>query len=107
MTFPHPWPGGWWRMSDIARQQEIETLALVETIGRYRQSFLKNRALAASRQVEKGATEAPYGHVIPMNQHDPGTAVKFASTLMMDGVEVHRATERFTDRCRGSWSRAT
>ena len=31
-----------------------------------------------------------------MNQHDPGTAVKFASTLMMDGVEVHRATERFT-----------
>ena len=96
MTFPHPWPGGWWRMSDIARQQEIETLALVETMGRYRQNFLKNRALAASRQVEKGATEAPYGHVIPMNQHDPGTAVKFASTLMMNGVEVHRATERFT-----------
>lgn len=96
MTFPHPWPGGWWRMSDIARQQEIETLALVETMGRYRQSFLKNRALAASRQVEKGATEAPYGHVIPMNQHDPGTAVKFASTLMTNGVEVHRATERFT-----------
>jgi hypothetical protein len=96
MTFPHPWPGGWWRMSDIARQQEIETLALVETMGRYRQNFLKNRALAASRQVERGATEAPYGHVIPLNQHDPGTAVKFVSTLMMDGVEVHRATERFT-----------
>jgi Zinc carboxypeptidase len=96
MTFPHPWPGGWWRMSDIGRQQEIETLALVETMGRYRQNFLKNRALAASRQVEKGATEAPYGHVIPMNQHDPGTAVKFASILMMNGIEVHRATQRFT-----------
>jgi Zinc carboxypeptidase len=96
ITFPHPWPGGWWRMSDIARQQEIETLALVETMGRYRQSFLKNRALAASRQVEKGSTEAPHGHVLPMNQHDPGTAMKFASTLMMNGVEVHRATERFT-----------
>ncbi len=96
MTFPHPWPGGWWRMSDIARQQEIETLALVETMGRYRQTFLKNRAIAAARQVEKGATEAPFGHVIPMNQHDPGTAVKFASTLMMNGVEVHRATGRFT-----------
>jgi hypothetical protein len=100
MTFPHPWPGGWWRMSDIARQQEIETLALVETMGRYRQSFLKNRAIAASRQVQRGATEAPYGHVIPMNQHDPGTATKFASTLMMNGVEVHRATERFTSGSR-------
>jgi Zinc carboxypeptidase len=96
MTFPHPWPGGWWRMSDIARQQEIETLALVETMGRYRQSFLKNRAIVAARQVEKGATEAPFGHVIPMKQHDAGTAVKFASTLMMNGVEVHRASERFT-----------
>jgi hypothetical protein len=93
MTFPHPWPGGWWRMSDIARQQEIETLALVETMGRYRQNFLRNRALAAFRQVERGAAE--FGHVIPMNQHDPGTAVKFVSTLMMNGVEVHRAPERF------------
>jgi Zinc carboxypeptidase len=95
MTFPHPWPGGWWRQSDIARQQEIETLALVEAAGRYRQDFLRNRALAAARQVEKGATEVPYGHVIPMNQHDPGAAVKFASTLMLSGVEIHRATERF------------
>ncbi len=100
MTFPHPWPGGWWRMSDIARQQEIETLALVETMGRYRQNFLKNRAIAASRQVQRGSSEAPYGHVIPMNQHDPGTAVKFASTLMMDGIEVHRAIERFTSGSR-------
>ena len=98
MTFPHPWPGGWWRMSDIARQQEIETLALVETMGRYRQNFLKNRALAASRQIERGAAE--FGHVIPMHQHDPGTAAKFASTLMMNGVEVHRAAERFTSGSR-------
>jgi Zinc carboxypeptidase len=98
MTFPHPWPGGWWRMSDIARQQEIETIALVETMGRYRQSFLKNRALAAMRQVERGAAEG--GHVIPMSQHDPGTALKFASTLMMNGVEVHRASERFTSGSR-------
>ncbi len=96
MTFPHPWPGGWWRQSDIARQQEIETLAMVEAIARYRQNFLRNRALAALHQVEKGATEAPYAHVIPLNQHDPGSAVTFVSTLMKDGVEVHRAVERFT-----------
>ena len=98
ITFPHPWPGGWWRMSDIARQQEIETLALVETMGRYRQNFLKNRALAASRQIERGAAE--FGHVIPMNQHDPGSALKFVSTMMMNGIEVHRATERFTSGSR-------
>ena len=97
MTFPHPWPGGWWRQSDIARQQEIETLALLGAVGHYRREFLKNRALAASRQIERGASEAPFGHVIPLQQHDLGTAMKFVSTLMLSGVEVHRAVERFTN----------
>ena len=68
MTFPHPWPGGWWRMSDIARQQEIETLALVETMGRYRQNFLKNRAIAASRQVE---TRRDRGALRPCDPDEP------------------------------------
>jgi hypothetical protein len=96
MTFPHPWPGGWWRMADIARQQEIETLALVETAGRYRLDFLRNRALVAARQIEKGGSEPPYAHIIPMRQHDPGTAAKFAGVLMLSGIEVHRAVERFS-----------
>ena len=65
--------------------------------------FQKNRAISASRQVERGATEAPYAHVIPMRQHDPGTAMKFASTLMLSGVEVHRAVEGFTTG--RAWSR--
>jgi hypothetical protein len=96
MSFPHPWPGGWWRMGDIGKQQEVSTLALVEIAARYREMFQKNRAISASRQVERGRTEAPYAHVIPMRQHDPGTAVKFASTLMQSGVDVHRASETFT-----------
>jgi hypothetical protein len=96
MTFPHPWPGGWWRMGDIARQQEIETLALVETAGRYRQDFLRNRALVAARQIERGSSEPPYAHIIPMQQHDPGTAAKFAGVLMLSGIEVHRAVEPFS-----------
>ena len=96
MTFPHPWPGGWWRQGDIVRQQEISTLALVEAAGRYREMFQKNRAISASRQVERGATEAPYAHVIPLRQHDPGTAMKFVSTLMLSGVEVHRVVDGFS-----------
>jgi hypothetical protein len=96
MSFPHPWPGGWWRMGDIGRQQEVSILALVETAARYREMFQKNRAISASRQVERGRAEAPYAHVIPMRQHDPGTAVTFVSTVMLSGVDVHRASETFT-----------
>ena len=95
MTFPHPWPGGWWRMGDIARQQEIAILGTLETAARHREMFLSNMTLMARRQVERGATEAPHAHVVPMGQHDPGTAAKLIATLMEANVEVHRATEEF------------
>jgi hypothetical protein len=96
VNFPNPWPGGTWRMSDIMRQQEIAVLAAVEAAGRNREMFLTNMALMAQRQVERGRTQAPYGHVVPMAQHDPGTAAKFIALLMEAKVEVHRATESFS-----------
>ena len=95
MTFPNPWPGGWWRMGDIMRQQEIAILGSLETAARHREMFLSNMALMARRQVERGSTEAPYAHVVPMDQHDLGTAAKMIATLMEAGVEVHRAAEPF------------
>jgi hypothetical protein len=95
MSFPHPWPGGWWRMGDIVRQQEAAIFALVETAGRHREMFLRNMAIKARRQVQRGATEAPYAHVVPMRQHDPGTAAKLIATLMEANVEVHRLAEGF------------
>lgn len=95
MSFPHPWPGGWWRMGDIVRQQESAILSLLETAGRHRELFLRNMAIKARRQVHLGATEAPYAHIIPMRQHDPGTAAKLIATLMEANVEVHRAAESF------------
>jgi hypothetical protein len=95
ISFPHPWPGGWWRMGDIVRQQEAAIFALVETAGRHRELFLRNMAIKARRQVHLGATEPPYAHVVPMRQHDPGTAAKLIATLMEANVEVHRATENF------------
>jgi hypothetical protein len=82
-------------MGDIARQQEIAILGTLETAARHREMFLSNMALMARRQVERGASEAPYAHVVPMRQHDPGTAAKLIATLMEANVEVHRAAERF------------
>ena len=95
MSFPHPWPGGWWRMGDIVRQQEAAIFALLETAGRHRELFLRNMAIKARRQVQLGASEAPYASVVPLRQHDPGTAAKLVATLMEANVEVHRATEGF------------
>ena len=95
VNFPNPWPGGTWRMGDIVRQQKIALLASLETAARQHKMFLSNMALMANNQIKKGASEAPYAYVIPMDQHDPGTAAKMIDTLMEAKVEVHRATQGF------------
>jgi hypothetical protein len=95
VNFPNPWTGGTWRMGDIVRQQEIAILGTLETAARHREMFLKNMALMARRQVERGATQAPYAHVIPAKQHDAGTAAKLVSLLMEAKVEVQQAPQAF------------
>ena len=66
MTFPHPWPGGWWRMSDIARQQEIETLALVETDGPLSPEFPEESSARGVAPGRERRDRGAYGHVVPM-----------------------------------------
>ncbi|CAN5418511.1 M14 family metallopeptidase [soil metagenome] len=95
MSFPSPWAGGWWHMGDIVKQQKIALLATLETAARQREMFLGNMALMARRQIERGATEAPYAHVISQRQQDPGTTDKLIATLMEASVEVSRATTGF------------
>jgi hypothetical protein len=66
-----------WRQSDIARQQEIETLAMVEAIGRYRQDFLEETGrFAASRAGRERGHRSALRPCDPDDQHDPGAAVK-------------------------------
>ena len=95
MNFPHPWTPGTWRMGDIVRQQQIAILGTLEVAARNREMLLSNMALMGRRQVERGATQAPYAHVIPLDQHDPGTTTKLVDLLMEAKVEVHKATAPF------------
>lgn len=94
-SFPNPWPGGTWRMSDIVFQQKVALLASLETAARHHKMFLGNMAVMARNQVEKGKINAPYAHVVPLAQHDPGTANKLIATLMEAKVEVFRAQMPF------------
>jgi len=92
-TFPHPWPGGWWRLRDIVEQQKISAWALLDLAARNKETVLWNAYLKAKRQTERGAQGTPKAYVIPMPQHDPLTAVKMINTLLLSGVEIHQAGE--------------
>jgi len=95
-TFPSPWPGGWWRLRDIVEQKKISAWALLDLAARNRETVLWNAYLKAKRQTERGAQAEPKAYVIPINQHDPLTAVKMINTLLLSGVEIKQALKAFT-----------
>jgi len=96
VNFPHPWPGGWWRLRDIVEQQKISAMAALEVAANYREGLLRNLRIKALRGGEKGRTELPYALVFPPHQHDPLTTLRLLDALRKLGVKIHRAEEDFT-----------
>jgi hypothetical protein len=94
-NFPHPWPGGWWRLRDIVEQQKIAAWATLDLAARFREKVLRNAYLKACRQTERGAHGTPRAYVIPRDQHDPLTALKLVDKLLVQGIEVHRSLQAF------------
>ncbi len=90
--FAHPWEGGWWRLADLVHQQEVSTFALLDNAARYRGMWLRDMALKAGRNIERGRTEAPAAYVVPASQHDPLTTLDLLRRLMRAGVHVDRVT---------------
>jgi len=94
--FPNPWPGGWWRLSDIVEYKKIAAWATLEVASRNKETVLRTTYLKAKRQIERGAKGNPYAYIIPHNQHDPLTAEKLIQKLLIQGIEVKKAYEEFT-----------
>ncbi|MFQ6053323.1 MAG: M14 family zinc carboxypeptidase, partial [Candidatus Bathyarchaeia archaeon] len=94
-NFPHPWPGGWWRLRDIVEQQKIAAWAALDLAARHRETLLRNAYLKAKRQTERGAQGEPRAYVIPRDQHDPLTGAKLVDKLLVQGVEIRVALEEF------------
>jgi hypothetical protein len=99
-TFPNPWPGGWWRLRDIVEQQKISAWAALDLAARNRETVLWNAYLKAKRQTERGASGTPAAFVIPADQHDPLTARKLVEKLLVQGIDVHRASAEFRSGAR-------
>jgi hypothetical protein len=95
-SFPHPWPGGWWRLRDIVEQKKISAWALLDLAARNKETVLWNAYLKAKRQTERGAKGKPTAYVVPAAQHDPLTAVKMVNTLLLSGIEIKKARNDFT-----------
>jgi len=95
INFPHPWPGGWWRLREIVEQQKVSTIAALEVASKYKETMLSNLYIKAKRTFEKGEKEPPFALVFPPTQHDPLTTTKLLQVLQNLGIVIHRAEEEF------------
>lgn len=116
VTFPNPWPGGWWTVRDIVEQQLTASISALDNAARNRRTVLRNHYLKATRQIQRGERAEPVHNgptgdlaafVIPAEQHDESAAHEMIEKLLLQGIEVQQATEDFVHEGQaygtGSW----
>lgn len=90
INMPDPWPGGWWRLSDIINYEKVSTYALIKTSSRYKKEILSFRTDLCKREVAAGKNTPPYFYIIPLEQHDMSEFVSLANLLDEHGLKVYR-----------------
>ena len=95
-NFPHPWEGGWWRVRDIVEQQKISAWGLLDMAARNKDTILRNAYLKAKRQTALGASGTPTTYLVRPDQHDPLTVVNTINKLLVQGIDIQKATQAFT-----------
>jgi hypothetical protein len=93
INMPKPWPGGWWRLSDLIEYEMASTYSLIETSSLYREQILAFRNDLCKKEVKKGKSEPPYYYIFPTDQHDRGELVNLVNLLGEHGIEVYRLSE--------------
>jgi hypothetical protein len=88
VNFPHPWPGGVWRLRDIVDYELIAAEALVKLAARERESYVRNFVALGRRQISLGKTDSIKGYEIPFAQHDRSAVWELTRVLTAGGVEL-------------------
>ncbi len=95
INMPEPWPGGWWRLSDIVEYEIVSTISILETAAENRQEILKYRNDLCKKEVERGNTKPPYYYILPNQQHDKSEFIELVNLLDEHGVEVYFLKNNF------------
>src|SRR5580704_622724 len=94
--YPSPWTGGWWRLADAVRYNIAASMSVLDTAAKNREELLYDRYRAGHDVIEHFIKDPPYAYVIPREQRDRNTAAVLVEKLLVDGIEVHQATQKFT-----------
>src|ERR1700683_1711771 len=93
--YPSPWKGGWWRLGDAVQTMTLASMGVLDTAAKYREEIEYTRYQAGKETMERFKKEPPYAYVIPRDQRDLPTAETLIQKLLIDGLEVEQASDRF------------
>ncbi len=71
VNYPGPWPGGTWRIGDIARYELVAAEALVRLAAHERVAFIDRFVALGRRAVEAGREGDPFAYLLPPGARDP------------------------------------
>lgn len=95
INMPEPWPGGWWRLSDIIHYEISSTQSILNTAAKYRADILAFRNNFCHEEVLRGESQAPFYYHIPAKQKDKGETANLILLLLEHGVNVFSLNKDF------------
>lgn len=93
INMPEPWPGGWWRLSDIVEYERANTMSYLNTAAIHREEILAFRNDFTRREIERGKKQAPYHYILPLQQHDQSELVDLVNLMHEHGVKTYQLND--------------
>ncbi len=93
INMPQPWPGGWWRLSDIVHYEIVSTKSILKTAAANREAILAFRNNLCKKEIEKGKTKAPFYFIFPNKQQDESEYRNLLTLLQEHGVQLFRLAQ--------------
>ncbi len=90
INMPLPWPGGWWRLSDMVEYEIASLRSILKTASLNRREILMFQNDLCRKEVKKGLTEPPFYYVLPLGQKDRSELVGTVNLLREHGIKVYR-----------------
>ncbi|MGB4205878.1 MAG: M14 family metallopeptidase [Bacteroidales bacterium] len=94
INLTEPWPGGWWRLSDIFEYERVNTMSYLYTAALHKEDILRFRNTYTRSEIEKCKNEPPYYYILPDEQHDRSELVSLVNLMEEHGVETFQLMEK-------------
>ncbi len=93
INMPLPWPGGWWRLSDMLQYEIVSIKSMLKTASLYRREILAFRHELCRKEVERGRREPPFYYALPLKQHDQSELIGLINLLKEHGIRIYQLTQ--------------